>query len=205
MLASGWWKNTMEPYFGDVHDYHNFTKGKKGCAQFIVSRERIHSLPKQFYQNMYDWIVINTLHSETEYVGRNSQNSRKATPIDNHILSNWHVSRYLEWTWELIFTVHKPWEKNSFQYNDKTITCLYGGGKYLINVNPTVQLHFLKDDSITIPKEIDFKTIFPLVTSNIDLMLFIKVNGAVHVFYSNYPKNQILTFSDAIKSVRKDK
>ena len=43
---SGWWKNTMEPFFGQIENLHNFTEGKGAAAQFIVSRDRIRSLPR---------------------------------------------------------------------------------------------------------------------------------------------------------------
>ena len=57
MLESGWWQMAMSPWFGDIHDYGNFTEGKRSCAQFVVSRERIRSLPREFYANMYNWLV----------------------------------------------------------------------------------------------------------------------------------------------------
>jgi len=60
MLACGWWQATMQPWFGDIHLYHDFTLGHKGCNQFIVSRERILSLPQTFYVNMYNWLVENS-------------------------------------------------------------------------------------------------------------------------------------------------
>ena len=35
---------------------------------------------------------------------------RKVKPIDNHILSHYHTARYMEWSYELIFTTYKKWE-----------------------------------------------------------------------------------------------
>jgi hypothetical protein len=57
MLKSGWWPNCMEPYFGPIRDVGDFLLGKTCCSQFVVSRQRIHSLPREFYRNSYDWLV----------------------------------------------------------------------------------------------------------------------------------------------------
>ena len=193
MLESKWWQSTMEPYFGPIHDYHNFTKGKLGCSQFIVSRDRIHSLPRNFYENMYKWIVKHTLLSENEYIARNPiTKMRKPTAVDGHVLSNWHVSRYLEWTWELIFTVHKPWEKNYLEINEKKVICLYGVGKYRINVNHIIKLHFLQQNTIYIPHSIDFANYFPSVVQNTTPLLLIYVNENEFTFKTCSRKKDIL-------------
>src|SRR3989338_1562989 len=57
MMESGWWPNCMEKYFGPIQSYGDFTLNKKACAQFVVSRDRIRSLPREFYANMYAWMV----------------------------------------------------------------------------------------------------------------------------------------------------
>jgi hypothetical protein len=57
MLESGWWPSCMEPYFGPIRDVGDFLLGKTCCSQFVVSRQRIHSLPREFYRNSYDWLV----------------------------------------------------------------------------------------------------------------------------------------------------
>jgi hypothetical protein len=57
MLESGWWPTCMEPYFGPIRDVGDFLLGKTCCSQFVVSRQRIHSLPREFYRNSYDWLV----------------------------------------------------------------------------------------------------------------------------------------------------
>lgn len=126
MLQSGWWQACMQPYFGDVHEYHDFTLKKRGCAQFVVSRERIRSLPREFYKNMYDWLVANSTGT-----GRGVPHQ---SPLDN-----FYTSRYLEWVWELIFTVHKPSENafvNLCTVNGTTtsIRALYGADSYLVDV-----------------------------------------------------------------------
>ena len=57
------------------------TKGVRGCAQFLVHKNAIRLRPRQFYENLYNWIIT--------------------TP-----LSNWVNGRFMEWTWHLIFTVN---------------------------------------------------------------------------------------------------
>jgi hypothetical protein len=106
MVTSGWWNATMAPYFGSFQELGDFTEGKSGCSQFIVSRDRILSLPREFYQNMYDWLVKNIIDEVPS--GFNPKNFRriKTRGFDNP-LSNHCTSRYLEWTWELIFTGSK--------------------------------------------------------------------------------------------------
>lgn len=115
---SGWWTHCMEKYFGPITGCCDFTAGKKGCSQFVVSRERIRSLPREFYQNMYDWMVEHTLELESD------------DPNSSH-----YMNRYLEWTWELIFTAWKPTETIAQTLpNGKRLTALYGAGSYYRDV-----------------------------------------------------------------------
>src|SRR4029077_8794056 len=46
MVQSGWWHACMADVFGPIAGCGDFTNGKNGCAQFIVSRDRIRSLPR---------------------------------------------------------------------------------------------------------------------------------------------------------------
>jgi hypothetical protein len=109
MKNSGWWDATMLPYFGTLEGCGDFVKGKRGCSQFIVSRERIRSLPREFYRNMYDWLVENVV--DEPHSSFNPKNFRRLkTSGFTHPRSNYHTSRYLEWTWELIFTAYKDRE-----------------------------------------------------------------------------------------------
>jgi hypothetical protein len=57
MVESGWWGNCMKPYFGPIKDVGDFLLGKLCCSQYIVSRERVRSLPREFYRNHYGWLV----------------------------------------------------------------------------------------------------------------------------------------------------
>jgi hypothetical protein len=181
MIESGWWKNTMQPFFGDIESYYDFTNGKKGCAQYVVSRDRILSLPKEFYQNMFQWLVDNTLDQEVPPFDPGHK-SRISMPIDKHILSNWYTSRYMEWSWQLIYTCYKKSEDGSYflckpeaSKNDSndiednkprniSILALYGAGSYQVNVTMKVLKSFLYSDTqqakLCIPKETSFNNLF---------------------------------------------
>jgi hypothetical protein len=63
------------------------------CAQFIVSRDVILVRDKQFYQNIYDWLVENT--------------NGEGNGDPNDIYSGYNTSRYLEWGWAAIFNGEK--------------------------------------------------------------------------------------------------
>jgi hypothetical protein len=171
MLESGWWSNTMAPWFGDIYSYGDFITGKMGCAQFVVSRERIRSLPREFYVNMYFWLVRNTIDQLN--VGFDPHlKTRLPTPIDYHCNSNYHTSRYMEWSWELSFTSHKPHESITVPVNLNTseakespkrqikLTALYGAKKYYRDVTNIVISYFLQDDKIVIPASIDLNRFF---------------------------------------------
>ena len=93
---SQWWIDTMQDYFGEMEQYGSWMAGKKCCAQFIVSREQIRKLPKKFYCNMYNWLINNS----KKYDGSPKRSDKTlADP-----LSSYNTGRYLEWSWELIFT-----------------------------------------------------------------------------------------------------
>jgi len=53
----------------------------RGAAQFLVHRDLIRGLPKQFYERLYNWIITTELHS--------------------------HFSgRFLEWTWHVFWLIY---------------------------------------------------------------------------------------------------
>lgn len=153
MKTTGWWEKTMEPWFGPIEKYHNFTRDKIGCSQFIVSRERIRSLPRNFYSNMYQWYVDNVLDEKLPGYDPNTL-SRKPHPTDKDPRSNWYTSRYLEWTWELIFASHKKWENLPYDLGG-----LYKADAYHRNV--THLLHqFVKDGILHIPRQTNLNSVF---------------------------------------------
>lgn len=162
MVDSGWWSGTMFKYFNNISNYHNFSKNKNCGSQFIVSKDRILSLPRDFYGNMYNWIVKNEVG---EVGSRNSNtNSRTILLSDNNIRSNYYISRYLEWSYELIFSTYKETENNYFKFvidNRKIeLLVLYGYDKYYINVTKIFYQNFIKGNQIIIEKNIYFNGIF---------------------------------------------
>jgi hypothetical protein len=53
--------------------------GERGCAQFLVHKNRIHRFPKKMYQTLYDWLL------ETEIKGN-------------------IPAVFLEWTWHVLWS-----------------------------------------------------------------------------------------------------
>lgn len=191
MLNSGWWPNTMEPYFGKIGDYGDFTLGKSGCAQFIVSRDRIRSLPREFYKNMYDWLVNNTISVASGFDPISKV--RIPTNIDSNINSDFYTSRYMEWSWQLIFTTVK--NENLFvNINGININAIYGAKKYYIDVTKLLLKNFYKGD-IIIPKNIVFNQLFsdPVCNSKKDLL--IKINDSQYQISENRENDVIIKFT----------
>lgn len=189
MLESGWWPAAMAPWFGELDDYANFTEGKRSCAQFVVSRERIRTMPREFYVNMYFWLVNNTIGEVTTGYDPHSK-ERIPTPLDYHSNSNYFTSRYMEWSWELIFTSHKSHENcaipytlnssNSRQRSNKQvvlIAALYGAKKYFRDVTQAFMSHFIRDDEIVIPATANFNHYFTDVVHGSNKTLIINIDG----------------------------
>ena len=71
-------QEVLEPYFGPMAEYGDFTVGAKGSAQFLVTREAVLSRPQALYASLFQWIMT------TE-------------------MSDFWSGRMLEYTWHLIF------------------------------------------------------------------------------------------------------
>lgn len=82
-----YWDTCLKNTKGDYNDA--MPEQGKCCAQFIVSKERILENPKEFYINLYDWLI-----NKTDGEGNGDQNS---------LYSGHYTGRYLEWTWRFIF------------------------------------------------------------------------------------------------------
>ncbi len=162
MKQCGWWKETMEPWFGDINKYHDFTLFKNGCAQFVVSRDRILSLPREFYLNMYQWLA-----------SKSTGPPRGQDPSDGPFSNMW-TSRYMEWTWELIFSVHKPTE-DVYQhiFRNLSMRALYGAGNYVIDVTTICKNTFLNLPFLNIDQDTNFNQIFGDVVSNAKKQLYL--------------------------------
>jgi hypothetical protein len=177
MVESGWWQSTMEYYFGPIEQYGNFTRGKQGGAQFCVSRDRIRTLPREFYRRMYDWLVKNTIDEINVGIDPITL-CRNPMISDGHPLSNMYTSRYLEWTWELIFTSYKKSDPLGLNLSDNKISSLYGANGYYRDVTLIVVRNFLHSDSIFIPINVNFNTFFsdPIYGSLKQLIITINEN-----------------------------
>jgi hypothetical protein len=88
MISTGWWKTTMEPYFGKMPE--KYVVGKYSGAQFYIRKETAWRLPIEFYKNMYMFLVE-----------KSNPNSLYST--NNHFDQFW-TSRFMEWSWQYIFT-----------------------------------------------------------------------------------------------------
>ena len=74
-----WWRIHVEKYRPMRSlSFPLFGRQHRACAQFLVHRDNIRSLPKQFYVDMFAWLM------RTE-------------------LPNYHNGRLFEWTWHLFW------------------------------------------------------------------------------------------------------
>lgn len=181
MLQSGFWPKTMEKTFGSIYDYGSFLYGKKACAQFVVSRDRIRTLPREFYSDMYFWLVENTI-GEINTTFDPVSKTRLWTPLDNNVNSNYFTSRCMEKTWELIFTTFKPHEKIDVKVTvnpnkSVSLSALYGAKRYFRDVSSLVADNFILKDKIMIPKTAELNSFFTDVVFGLEKTLILKVNG----------------------------
>lgn len=182
MKSTGWWAETMKPWFGDMNNYGDWTYGKASCAQFVVSRTRIHSLPREFYSNMYNWMVNNTLD---EAMPNHVNKERDRVSTDGCWTSNFHTSRYLEWTWELIFATHKLEEEVNYILGQNNLLVLYGAKSLYIDVTPIVIKLFYKQSKIVIPAEVNFNAVFSDPIAGSVKQLTVRLNGKSHHISEN--------------------
>jgi hypothetical protein len=89
ILQHPWYNNILNWYDSYVEKYipitslpsRDFTENHRGSAQFLVHKSIITSLPLEFYQGLYDWIIT--------------------TNLDNS-----KSGRFLEWTWHIFWGIH---------------------------------------------------------------------------------------------------
>ena len=80
------WNECMYYKYGS---YKNIEVNDNCCSQFIVNKNNILQHDKLFYINIFNWIKNNTIDNN-----------------DSSILnSNYHVGRFLEYTWNIIFKI----------------------------------------------------------------------------------------------------
>lgn len=83
------WKEVFEPYLylPDPPVLHH-TKS----AQFMVSRERLHKFPKEFYVKASNWFLTTTMDKDMW------------TENTNHKFCPYYISgRMFEWTWDYMY------------------------------------------------------------------------------------------------------
>jgi len=76
-----WYKKYLGGYIPIFFIPSDFIYGYNGSAQFLVHKNRIRNLPKEFYENLYKWIIT--------------------TDLTNDI-----SGRYLEWTWHVMWSIY---------------------------------------------------------------------------------------------------
>jgi len=84
-----WYNIFIESYIpiSKVPNNIDFIYGHNGSAQFLVHKDLIRLFPKEFYMNLYNWII-------------------------NTELPNYISGRYLEWTWHLYWFIYPNYIKN---------------------------------------------------------------------------------------------
>ena len=73
-----WYADFIEPVVPRASLPADWMTGERGCAQFLVHRNRIHRFPKEFYQRLYDWLLTTEVPGNLPAV-------------------------YLEWTWHVLW------------------------------------------------------------------------------------------------------
>ncbi len=184
MQRSGWWRDCMHAYFGDAAPYGDFTLARRGCAQFVVSRERMRALPRAFYGNMYRWLVRHTLDDGVEHVGYDARTlNRMPTAYDAHPRSNYRTSRYLEYCWELLFTSLRPHERAPYSsVTDATrgiVTARWGARSLWRDVTALVRWHFAHGDALMILAGVNLRSVLFDVMPGVPKTLVLERDGHV--------------------------
>ena len=78
----GWYNKYIEKYI-PMNSLPNkdWTLGYRGSAQFLVHKSLILNLPKQFYEDLYNWLITTDL-------------------------TNYKTSRFMEWTWHIFWVIY---------------------------------------------------------------------------------------------------
>lgn len=76
-----WYNEMIEPVVPKYLLPDDWMTGQRGCAQFLVHRNRIRRFPKSFYQSLYDWLMTTKLEE-----GGNIP------------------AVFLEWTWHVLWS-----------------------------------------------------------------------------------------------------
>jgi hypothetical protein len=88
IIANIWYNDILIWYEKYIEKYipltslpdKDWTQGHRGSAQFLVHKSIITKLPKEFYNDLYNWIITTTM-------------------------PNAKSGRFLEWTWHIFFDI----------------------------------------------------------------------------------------------------
>jgi hypothetical protein len=83
-----WYNEYIEEYIpiSKVPNNTDFIHGYSGSAQFLVHKDLIRNLPKEFYMKLYNWIITTDVPS-------------------------YFSGRFLEWTWHLFWVIYPNYVK----------------------------------------------------------------------------------------------
>jgi hypothetical protein len=95
IISNGWYNEILIWYNNYIEKYipmnslpnKDWTQNYRGSAQFLVHKDLIRNLPKDFYVKLYNWIITTNL-------------------------SNYYSGRYLEWTWHIFWDIYPTYIKN---------------------------------------------------------------------------------------------
>jgi hypothetical protein len=77
-----WYNDYIEKYIPmNSLPEKDWTVGYKGSAQFLVHKSLITNLPKQFYEDLYNWVITTDME-------------------------NAKSSRFMEWTWHIFWVIY---------------------------------------------------------------------------------------------------
>lgn len=84
-----WYDCYIEEYIpiSKVPNNIDFIYNYYGCAQFLIHKDLIRNLPKEFYVRLYNWIIKTSI-------------------------PNYYSSRFLEWTWHIFWVIYPKFIKN---------------------------------------------------------------------------------------------
>lgn len=87
-MFMSWYSEYIEHFIpiSKVPNNNDFIYEYRGSAQFLVHKDLIRNLPKEFYTKLYEWIITT-------------------------VLPNWVSSRYLEWTWHIFWVIYPKYVK----------------------------------------------------------------------------------------------
>lgn len=88
-----WYNEYIEKYIPiNILPEKDWTVGYRGSAQFLIHKSIITQLPKQFYEDIYNWIITTDM-------------------------PNAKTSRFLEFTWHIFWVIYPKYKMGLLNYN----------------------------------------------------------------------------------------